>query len=108
MPTAPSSLSLSNAPARLNFNDALEIAAREIERLGMAETHQLSALYAAPDAHAEGADFAATLHPRRPRNPAAQETNAGRLKLLIDCNGTVSVCPFARRCARPCRAASRC
>ena len=84
------------------MTEAVEIAVREIERRGLGNTHQLAGFYAAPDAHSEGADFAATLVPR-------DETRRvrGRLKLLIQCDGRVSVCPFARRCARSCKVASR-
>jgi hypothetical protein len=108
MYTEPPISSISSARRRLSFDDALEIATREMHRLGMAETHLLSGLYAAPDAHAEGADFAATLHPRRGQKSPGKEVNTGRLKLLIDCHGSVAVCPFARRCASPCSAPSRC
>ena len=83
----------------LAFNDAVEIAVREIERLGLAVTYQFAGFYAAPDARTEGADFAATLVSRtQARGPGA------RMRLLIACDGRVSVCPLARSCVRVCKA----
>jgi hypothetical protein len=78
------------------------LAVREIKRLGLGESHRVRAIYAAPDLHAEGADFAATVVPKNDRN-----AGEARFKLLIQCDGRVSVCPFAKRCSRPCKVASR-
>jgi hypothetical protein len=103
MPSHSNSSVATGDVARIGFGEAVAIASREAERLGLALTHELAGFYAAPDAHAEGADFAATLVRRdRPRG------RGGRLKMLIACDGQVTVCPFARRCARPCQTASRC
>jgi hypothetical protein len=103
-PALPSAEASPCAAPRLAFDAAVGLALQEMERLGLAATHHFAGLYAAPDAHTEGADFAATLV----RRDGKRRGDGARLKLLIACDGRISVCPFARRCARPCRAASRC
>jgi len=85
----------------LGLNDAIRLAVNEVKKLGLDLSHRVGALYAAPDLHTEGAAFAATVVPRD-ENGAAE-----RFKLLIACDGRVSVCPFAKRCARPCKVPSR-
>jgi hypothetical protein len=85
----------------------MALAVREMKRLGIGESHRVGAFYASPDLRTEGADFAATLVPRKDRKVSEPRDNAMKLKLLIQCDGRVSVCPFAKRCARPCKIASR-
>lgn len=95
----------SSAP--LGLDDAMALAVQEMKRLGLDESHRVAAFYAAPDLHTEGADFAATLVPRKDRKSSDPKEAAARFKLLIQCDGRVSVCPFAKRCPRPCKVASR-
>ena len=90
----------------LGLDDAMALAVQEMKRLGLGESHRVRAFYAAPDLHAEGADFAATVVPREGRK-SGEAKDSARFKLLIQCDGRVSVCPFARRCPRPCKVASR-
>lgn len=85
----------------------MALAAQEMKRLGLQESHRVGAFYAAPDLHAEGADFAATVVPRKDRKTSAPKEASARFKLLIQCDGRVSVCPFAKRCPRACKVASR-
>jgi hypothetical protein len=80
----------------------MAIAIQEMKRLGLQESHRFGAFYASPDLHTDGADFAATVIPRKDGKGSDP-----RFKLLIQCDGRVSVCPFARRCPRPCKVASR-
>src|SRR5262245_13344198 len=94
-----------NAP--LGLDDAMALAVQEMKRLGLGESHKLRAFYAAPDLHAEGADFAATLVPRVSRKSSDTKEATSKIKLLIQCDGRVSICPFAKRCARPCKVGSR-
>jgi len=89
------------------LDDAMTLAAREIKRLGIDETHRVGAIYAAPDLHAEGANFAATLVPRKDCKNDESWKAATKLKLLIQCDGRISVCPFAKRCTRPCNVSSQ-
>lgn len=85
----------------------MALAVREMQRLGIDESHRVGAFYASPDLHTEGADFAATIVPRKDGKGHESRDNALKLKLLIQCDGRVSVCPFAKRCARPCKVPSR-
>jgi hypothetical protein len=85
----------------------MALAAKEMRRLGLDDSHRVGAFYAAPDLHAEGADFAATVIPRKDNSREQRKTAAARFKLLIQCDGRVSVCPFAKRCGRPCKVGSR-
>ena len=95
-----------NAPslalrAPLGLNDAIGLAIEEVKKLGLELSHRVGAVYAAPDLHTQGAAFAATVVPRK------ESGNPERFKLLIECDGRVSVCPFAKGCLRPCQIASR-
>src|SRR4029434_1070377 len=103
---APESRSITS-PAPLGWDDAMALAVQEMKRLGLGESHRVGAFYAAPDLHAERADFAATVIPRKDRKAGEPKEAAGRVKLLIQCDGKVSVCPFAKRCPRSCKVASR-
>jgi hypothetical protein len=92
---------------RLGLDGAMALAAKEMKRLGLDGSHRVGAFYAAPDLHTEGADFAATVIPRKDGSREQSKTGGARLKLLIQCDGSVSVCPFAKRCGRPCKVGSR-
>jgi hypothetical protein len=94
------------SPIPLGLDDAMALAVREMKRLGLVESHKVRAFYAAPDLHTEGADFAATLVPRSSCKASDTKDGSNRFKLLIQCDGRVSVCPFAKRCSRSCKAAS--
>lgn len=94
-------------PALLGLDGAMALAVQEMKRLGLTESHRVRAFYAAPDLHTEGADFAATVVPRKAQRASETKEGTKKFKLLIQCDGRVSVCPFAKRCPRPCKVASR-
>ena len=51
-----------NVARPLTFHSALEIARREIERLGLNDLYRVKAIYAGGDRHAAGATFAVILN----------------------------------------------
>lgn len=65
------------------MQDALDIAEREMKRLGLFATHQIAALYAGVDRRTEGAAYALVMRARSaPRR---------RVKLLIHADGHASI-----------------
>jgi hypothetical protein len=85
----------------------MALVTQEMKRLGLDESHRVRAFYAAPDLHTEGADFAATVIPKKNTQGEPPSATGTRFKLLIQCDGKVSVCPFAKRCARACKVPSK-
>ncbi|MES2568956.1 MAG: hypothetical protein V4710_02750 [Verrucomicrobiota bacterium] len=79
----------------ITFNDAVEIVRHEMERHGLAATHEASALYAGVDKQSEGAAFAAILRPRETAARGSTRTGGQpRLKLLIQEDGRTTLQPI--------------
>ena len=92
-----------NVARPLTFHSALEIARREIERLGLNDLYRVKAIYAGGDRHAAGATFAVILNLISAIKPASRrQSGLVRLKLLIQDDGVTSLEPF--HAARACRA----
>jgi hypothetical protein len=97
-PFAPENASASYPSAphlKLSLNAAIEIAQQEITRLGLAATHQASALYAGADRQTEGAAFAVIVRQHAPMRRAAKDAaSLPRLKLLIYEDGRATLQRF--------------
>lgn len=79
-------------PSRtITFEKALMLAASEMQRRGLSQSHRVAALHSAPDATAEGASFAVSIFPRHDGNVSFSSADGGRWKLLIEHDGQVSV-----------------